>query len=45
MQAIAIEEGFGPIERAATMSIAYENRAAFRSAKRSSGNGPLAWLG
>jgi hypothetical protein len=25
-----IEEGFSPIERAATMSIACENRAAFR---------------
>jgi hypothetical protein len=33
-----IEEGFSPIERAATMSIACENRAAFRAAKRSSGD-------
>jgi hypothetical protein len=39
-----IEEGFSPIERAATMSIACENRAAFRAAKRSSGNRPLALL-
>jgi hypothetical protein len=36
-----IEEGFSPIERAATMSIACANRAAFRAIKHSSGNGPL----
>jgi hypothetical protein len=35
-----IEEGFSPIDRASTMSIACENRAAFRAAKRSSGNRP-----
>jgi hypothetical protein len=35
-----IEEGFSPIERAATMSIACENRAAFHAAKSSSGNRP-----
>jgi hypothetical protein len=29
-----IEEGIGPIERAATMSIACENRVVFRAAKR-----------
>jgi hypothetical protein len=29
-----IEEGFSPIERAATVSIACENRAAFRLPRR-----------
>jgi hypothetical protein len=29
-----IEEGFSPIEQAATMSIACENRAAFRFPRR-----------
>jgi hypothetical protein len=40
-QAIDIEEGFSPIERAATTSIASENRAAPQNALVETAKGPF----